>query len=261
MWDRHLLRLAFERALHERIEGQNKKTPSVRALVLRAQELYALQTGSRKLPSLSTLERLAYNTSAAPHIRSLVETLLGRRARVDRKRLLIAFREAAQELEDDLVSGRAKRLQVARRAHALYAAASGKTPPPSLHTFERLIYGRNAAPDVRAILDPVFKRRALEKLRRDAAQPAPAPRARLDRERLRAVFREAVERLESRLLQGQARPLQVARRAYALYTRDTHGASPRPSPHTFQRLIYGKDADPEIMSLIRAAVKGKDGTP
>jgi hypothetical protein len=177
--------------------------------------------------------------------------------RADRTRLLLSFRMAAEELERDFITARAKRLQVARRAHEIYVRASGESPAPSLHTFERLLYGKSALPDVRRILDPLLKRRTLEKLRREAAKSPPLRRARLDRERLRGVFREAIRKLERRLVQGRARPLQIARRAYALYTNDAPEGSLRPSPYTFQRLIYGKAADPGISELIRAALKGK----
>jgi hypothetical protein len=87
-----------------------------------------------------------------------------------------------------------------------------------------------------------------------AAGIRPAAHARLDRKKVRAVFQEAVRRLENHILRGRAKPLQIARRAYEIYTRD---ASLKPSRYTFQRLIYGKNADPEISSLIETALKPK----
>jgi hypothetical protein len=63
--------------------------------------------------------------------------------------------------------------------------------------------------------------------------------------------------LETRLFKGQAKPLQIARRAYEIYTRESDNDASQPSHHTFQRLIYGKAADPEIMTLIETALNLK----
>jgi hypothetical protein len=66
--------------------------------------------------------------------------------------------------------------------------------------------------------------------------------------------------LESRLVQGLARPLQIVRRAYKIYVREgSRGDESRPSHHTFERLIYGKRSDPEILDLIHTVLKKKDG--
>src|SRR6185436_4093261 len=74
-----------------------------------------------------------------------------RRSRLDRKRLLAAFRRAVSVLKPDLLQGTAKPLHVARRAHRFYLLLSDG-PRPSVHTFERKIYGKTADPKITALI-------------------------------------------------------------------------------------------------------------
>ncbi|HSA59190.1 MAG TPA: hypothetical protein VLJ37_05845 [bacterium] len=164
---------------------------------------------------------------------------------LDRKRIVASFEQALVALKagprKDSLSPRA----VAVRAHEIYrsGAAPGENPS-SWETFRRFTAGRLAIPEVVELLN--------------AAGIRSAARARLDRQKLRHVFEEAIQRMEARLVKGQAKPLQIARRAYAIYTQDAADHLTQPSHHTFERLIYGKTADPEILTLIESASKRKD---
>lgn len=156
---------------------------------------------------------------------------------LDREHLESVFREAIRDAKLNPHGQRISPRSVASRAHAIYCAGLGPgEKKPALMTFCMFVAGKSALPEIVELLES-------EGIR-------PTARIRLDRRKLRAVFEEAVRRLESRLMKGRARPLQIARRAYELYTRDD---AAKPSRLTFQRLIYGKNADPEIYALLREA--------
>jgi hypothetical protein len=157
---------------------------------------------------------------------------------LDRERLYRAFEQALRERSPSSI---ARPRAVAVRAHAIYCAwLEPGHRHPSPETFRKFATGRLAIPEVVQLLK--------------SANVQTASRTRLDRQRLRAVFQEAIQRLEARLIKGRTNPRQIARRAHEIYTREIPGGS-QPSPHTFQRLIYGKAADPEIMTLIESALK------
>lgn len=168
---------------------------------------------------------------------------------LDRDRVFLTFEQALRELHEEIRPGSIRPRTVAARAHEIYVA--GLEPwekRPALVTFRKFVAGKAALPEI------------LDLLR--VANITPGTRAPLDRQRVRAVFREAIQRLESRIVKGRARPLQIARRAYELYTRDAAPSKAgQPSHHTFERLIYGKNADPEILTLIESAAKPKEETP
>jgi hypothetical protein len=161
---------------------------------------------------------------------------------LDKDRVLNAFLQALREPGPGKRAGTVRPRAVAVRAHEIYCAglAEGEKRP-AVETFRKFATGRLAIPEVVRLLKAADVRATL--------------RARLNRNRVREVFREAVQRLENRLVKGHARPLQIARRAYELYTKDEETP---PSRHTFQRLIYGKTADPEILALIENASKRKE---
>lgn len=160
---------------------------------------------------------------------------------LDRKKIVASFEQALRELTGSPRRGALSPRAVAVRAHVIYRAGLGPHEnPSSWETFRRFTGGRLAIPEVVELLD--------------AANVRSAARARLDREKLKQVFQEAIQRMESRLLKGQVKPLQIARRAYAIYIQD----GSQPSHHTFERLIYGKTADPEIRTLIETAAKKRD---
>jgi hypothetical protein len=162
---------------------------------------------------------------------------------LDRKKIVASFREALGELTEGPRKGAVSPRAVAIRAHEIYRSRVGPAEnPSSWETFRRYTGGPLALPEVVELLK--------------AAGVRSATRARLDREKLKQVFQEAIQRMESRILQGRAKPLQVARRAYAIYTQDASGG--QPSHHTFERLIYGKTADPEILTLIESASRRKE---
>lgn len=163
---------------------------------------------------------------------------------LDRERVIEAFCEVLSEVRA-APRPRVRPRTVALRAYEVYC--EGLEPGekrPALVTFRMFVAGKSALPEIIHLLK--------------GANILPASRAKLDRLKVKAVFEEAVRRLETRLLKGQAKPLQIARRAYELYTRDEGDLASRPSPHTFARLIYGKAADPEILELIQTARRGKD---
>jgi hypothetical protein len=163
---------------------------------------------------------------------------------VDRERLLPVFEQALRELNPDASLRGIRPRGVAVRAHGIYCAGLRRGEKrPCQETFRKFATGRLAIPEIVLLLK--------------AANVRAVSRARLDRQRLREVFQEAIQRLEARLIKGQTRPLQIARRAHEIYTRDAGPDVSQPSHHTFQRLIYGKGADPEIMSLIDAVLKRK----
>jgi hypothetical protein len=163
---------------------------------------------------------------------------------LDREHVIEAFLKALGELGLGKKEGTIRPRAVAVRAHEIYC---GRLPAhikrPSAETFRKFATGRLAIPEV------------VERL--EGANVQPVSRARLDRDRLKAVFQEAIQRMEARLFKRPARPLQIARRAHEIYVRETSKSDAVPSHYTFQRLIYGKAADPEILKLIEAACKGK----
>ncbi len=158
---------------------------------------------------------------------------------LDRKKIVTSFEQALRELSAGPRKGGVSPRAVAVRAHGIYrSGVSPEENPSSWETFRRFTAGRLAIPEVVALLK--------------TADVRSATRTRLDRRKLREVFQEAIQRMESRILKGQAKPLQIARRAYAIYTQDAADGG-QPSHHTFERLIYGKTADPEILTLIESA--------
>ena len=156
---------------------------------------------------------------------------------LDPERVLAAFREALETLTQVIPDRDIRPRTVALRAHEIYCAnlIPGERRP-SFATFRNYISAKSPVPEV---LDLLQK-----------ADVRPAAHARLDRRQLRAAFQEAIQRLEARILRGRAKPLQIARRAHEIYLRDIGGGAPRPSPYTFRRLIYGKAADLDILSLM-----------
>jgi len=160
---------------------------------------------------------------------------------LDRDKIISSFEQAIRELGDGSRTDSLRPRTVALKAHEIYRASLGpQEKTSSWETFRRFTHGPLAIPEVETLLKN--------------ANIQTSPRARLDRDKLRSVFQEAIQRMEDRLLRGQAKPLQIARRAYVIYTKETEESSPLPSHHTFERLIYGKTADPEILSLIETAL-------
>lgn len=165
---------------------------------------------------------------------------------LDRDRVLDAFREALARLRRERPSGAVSPRTVGLRAHEVYCRALGQGEKrPASETFRKFATGQLPLPEVVELLLKAGVRPTLPQ--------------RLDRRRLRSVFEQAIQRLESRLLKGQARPRQIVRRAYELYTRDAGENAPRPSHRTFEGLVYGKTADTEILSLIESALVKKKG--
>jgi hypothetical protein len=165
----------------------------------------------------------------------------------DRDKVLSAFQQALAELKGESPVRRVRPRAVALRAHGLYCAwLEPGQKRPSADTFRKFATGQLPCPPVTQLLQ--------------GEQIRPLSPARLDRGRLRAVFEEAIQKMEARLLKGQARPLQIVRRAYGLYIRAGEEGTPRPSHRTFEDLIYGRTADPEIKTLIDTALKRKDET-
>jgi len=163
---------------------------------------------------------------------------------LDRDRIFLSFERALEELREESRAVSIRPRTVAARAHAVYCESLGPgEKPPALVTFRKFVAGKGALPEILKLLQE--------------SHVTPGARAQLNREQVRAVFREAIQRLESRLIKGHARPLQIARRAYELYTRshDFSGKTAQPSHHTFESLIYGKKADPEIRDLIESALR------
>ncbi|HEX5037750.1 MAG TPA: hypothetical protein VFX30_11375 [bacterium] len=261
--DRQTFVRAFEAALRELAAERPDASPSPRAVALRAHALHAAgrKTGDRK-PSAEVFRKMASGSSARPEIVACLEAAgvrpstraprglevpRSRRARGRLNKLLIfkAFEDAVAELAAANGAEKIKVRAVSARARDLYRSLREEDgSPPSPETFRKYASGPRALPEIVSLLN--------------AAGIRPARRTKLNRDRLRFVFREAVQRFEASVFRGQARPVQIARRAYDLYARsDDAAGAPRPSTHTFQRLVYGKTADPEILGLIAAALKGR----
>ena len=128
----------------------------------------------------------------------------------------------------------------ALRAHRLYCTGlPADENIPSTETFRKFATGQWPFPRVLKLLAEAGVRSTA--------------RARIDRPRLRSVFEEAIQRLESRLLKGHAKPSEIARRAYELYKLASNDDT-KPSRRTFEKLLYGKAADPEISLLVETAL-------
>lgn len=169
----------------------------------------------------------------------MARSLLFSKSMLNRDKIIAAFQQALNELNDGSKTLRPR--TVAVRAHEIYRSNLGSDQKPSSwETFRRFTHGPLAIPEVVELLK--------------GANILSTTPARLDRQKLREVFQEAIQRMEDRLLRGQAKPLQIARRAYVIYTKDQDESVTQPSHHTFERLIYGKTADPEIRTLIETAL-------
>lgn len=161
---------------------------------------------------------------------------------LNRNRVLSAFQRAIVELVKSPAKAKIRPRTVAVVAHRLYCEECKPIEHrPSAETFRKFSTGQLPFPEVIALLR--------------VAGIHPRPRSRLDREKLRSVFVEAIGRLETRLIKGQARPLQVARRAHELYARSLEGSLHKPSHRTFEDMIYGKSADPEIVELFASTLR------
>lgn len=156
--------------------------------------------------------------------------------RLDRSRLLEVFRRAVTE-EKAARDKTPRPRTIAVRAHKLYCESlPSDAASPALVSFTQRVTGRSA--DM-AILN-VLKEGGIEN----------RPHAALDRVRLIAAFRECLEKFQSRIERGIARPLHVADGAHRLYTEKQGAWEIRPSPLTFRRLVYGQGADSEISGLL-----------
>jgi hypothetical protein len=237
--DQPRMRSAFEKAAKSLAAELKHGRARPRDVARRAREVYAREGGDGvSVPTVFTFERLLYGKSADPEIAVVIGT---HSKGPDREKILAAFREAVRLIAAEGNGKPPSPRAVALRAHAVYGATlAPEERCVSAESFRKLASGRRILPEIAALF-AVAGIRAL-------------PRASVDRGRLRAVFEEAIRRLEGRILKGRARPLQIARRAYEIYSREE--VSP-PSPSTFQRMVYGKVADPEIRGLIDSALKGK----
>ncbi len=164
---------------------------------------------------------------------------------LDRDKVFEAFRRALNVLGKERPFEGLSPRTVGLRAHEIYCAdLDPDEKRPASETFRKFATGQLPSPEVVELL-----------LKADIRPTLPA---RLDRRRLRFVFEQAIQRLENRILKGHAKPRQIVRRAYELYTRDADETAPRPSHRTFEGLVYGKTADAEILTLIESARKRKD---
>jgi hypothetical protein len=160
---------------------------------------------------------------------------------LDRDRVLNAFRKALGALAGEMPLADLSPRAAGLRAHEIYCEGLGPGEKrPASETFRKFATGQLPFPEV------------IELLLKAGIRPVPP--ARLDRRRLRFVFEQAIQRLEARLVKGQARPRQIVRRAYEIYTSASGGDERRPSHRTFEGLIYGKSADPEILTLVASAL-------
>jgi len=161
--------------------------------------------------------------------------------------VLTAFREALEPLNcSEHFAKKPSPRNVAVRAHAIYCVRVGPMDKkPALVTFRKFVSGKSALPEIVTLLKE--------------ADVCARSRVGLDHDRVRAAFREAIERLQARILKGQARPLHVARRAYEIYSQSLDAIEPRPSRLTFHSLVYDKEGDPEIRSLLSTVKKKMTG--
>lgn len=157
---------------------------------------------------------------------------------LDRNLVLAAFREILDQLRLSEPSRRKPSPRnIAVRAHAIYCGQlHPESKEPALVTFRKFVSGKSAWPEILALLKEydVHAR----------------SRVSLDQERVRAAFQGAIERLQMRIVKGQVCPLQVARRAYEIYSQSMSETEPKPSRLTFHSLVYDKEGDPEIRSLL-----------
>jgi len=126
---------------------------------------------------------------------------------------------------------------IAVRAHRFYS--EGISPgerSPALVSFTQRVAGKTADPEILLLLEK--------------AGIVRSPHASLSRELLKEAFGECIRQLEGRILRGVARPLHVADSAHKIYLEKTSPAEIKPSRLTFRRLVYGQNADPEIVSLM-----------
>lgn len=156
--------------------------------------------------------------------------------RIDRCRMIDAFERAITTVNTEARRPSRPRT-IAVRAHRFYCAQlpSGERPP-ALVSFTQRVTGKTADPEILLLLEK--------------AGIVRSPHASISRERLKEAFGECIRQLESRILRGVARPLHVADSAHKIYLEKTSPTEIKPSQLTFRRLVYGRNADPEIVSLL-----------
>ncbi|MFO1463580.1 MAG: DEAD/DEAH box helicase family protein [bacterium] len=228
---------AFGEALAQ-IEAE-EKILDYKAVADRAWGLYGQDLSEGERPSLGNFRGLVAGIRADPEVLALLEAssrvAKRRRTALQREDLFSAFREALAQIEAE---GKVVRYaSVADRAWTLYRQGKSEVDRPSRKAFLQMVVGAQADPEVLSLLET-------------SAWVNKQTRHTLDRERALSAFREALAQIGA---EGKVvRYASVADRAWSLYGREL-SEDERPSLSTFEYLVFGSGADPEVVSLLEAS--------
>lgn len=155
--DRNRVLAAFRRAVGELCSGTAGGS-GVRPyhVVQRAQEVYAeISGGGSGVPPVCTFEPFVYGRRADAEVSRLLEDAgIRKRGKIDRRRLLDAFRAAVEEFRALQASRSIGVMAVADRAHRHYVKDLEKDAlRPSPKTFRHLVSGKSADAEVREIFE------------------------------------------------------------------------------------------------------------
>jgi len=154
--DRNRVLAAFRRAVGELCSGAAGSS-GVRPfhVVQRAQEVYAEFSGGSGVPPVCTFEPFVYGRRADAEVSRLLEGAgIRKRGKLDRRRLLDAFRAAVEEFQTLQASRPIGVMAVADRAHRHYVKDLEKDAlRPSPRTFRHLVSGKSADAEVRGIFE------------------------------------------------------------------------------------------------------------
>ncbi|MCE9625390.1 MAG: DEAD/DEAH box helicase family protein [Deltaproteobacteria bacterium] len=241
--DRERVLSVFRQALAQ-IELERKKV-NYRAVTDLAWEQYVKDFSEGERPALQTFRSMPYEPIHYPELLGLLDgspwVSKQRRAKLDREKMLSAFRKAIAEVE---VEGRpASYLAVSDQAWEFYVKELPEGQRPSLNTFRGFAIGSRIDPEVWALLEA-------------SAMVSRKSQIDVDRERALSVFHRALAEIEDQ--KRKATYLDVVQLAWKLYCEGLPGHE-RPSQTPFRSLVYGSTADPEFLSLLETSAFVKKG--
>lgn len=201
---------------------------SRRAVAREAHRRYCHRRPASGQPSRAVFFKLVSGAGSDCEIERLLSeagVLCEKKLPLDRDRVLLAFRRALSDSGGSLH----RPLHVAERAHEIYGSIVGEERRGSIFSFQRLVYGRHADGDVKAILEEF----------------GVSKRDKISRERMLRCFQEALGKFPN------AGVIAIARAAHSLYVEGLPENS-RPSEKTFRHLISGRSADGDVRALIHS---------
>ncbi|HEX5036700.1 MAG TPA: DEAD/DEAH box helicase family protein [bacterium] len=239
---------AFRRAIDENRDAIARGEVFPMTLADRARAIYVanLPEGTRP-PRRGTFRSwVGTGPDARPEVVKLLEEAgVGKRECAhtpDDQKVLDAFRRAIDENKEGISQGTMFPNILADQAHALYVAGLPEgTRPPSRGTFRKWVgTGRDARPEVAKLLEEAgMKRRAI------------------DSQKVVDAFRRAIDENRDGIARGKVFPMTLAERARAIYVTNLPEGTRPPRRGTFRGWVAGRNARPEVVTLLEEAGVGK----